>query len=692
MHNYKSRKPAHRSLLTALFLLSVISSAIFVSSAWGTTIVSVTVNYNTTTSYNKLSPGFMVDWESKAFSGSNTLQQLAQAANFKLVRLFDVRIQPCTWWYESSKTGVFNWASVDLLIRSIFNSGAQPLICFGHFATAGAPPTVPKGMAINPNTKLPYPASYAAYCVQWVNHFKSLGLPVKYYEVMNEGYFYYGWNYYETTLISNFVQLVNTILRGMRSASSGLLIGYNAFLQKKFLDYYVKYGDNLDWIGFTKYGLGESGGTDAQAFYNAQNQMFTTSSPLWYTLDQGRSIWYSKRGKSLPVIFTESNFSYAWMNGSDPRNQQMAGAVYTALILRESVLRGINYHCYYVFSSNPSYQQGSNGFGMVNSDTNKPWYPYYVQQWLGTSLSVGDQLATLTTSSSEISGFAWTHSQKLYFLLICDVNEARTVYFNGLQGSINFTKIDNTISWLTPKVQTGTISSSQSLNMNGYTVALFQAQASDPIISPTVFEDGFESGNFGKWTGTSIRYGETATVLTTKPYSGIYSAKFTTNGNVNEVYANSYESVNMSEVYVRGYFYINSGLPLVDNQDCFYLLRLAGSKNLAYAGIGHIGGIDRWVLLVRNGANWMGWNTVASPLPESGSWVSVELHWKKDPTQGLAELYINGAKIITVGGINTSYYGNATRVDFGLPYALGVQNSLVIYGDSAKISKTYVGP
>jgi hypothetical protein len=224
--------------------------------------------------------------------------------------------------------------------------------------------------------------------------------------------------------------------------------------------------------------------------------------------------------------------------------------------------------------------------------------------------------------------------------------------------------------------------------MKGYTVVLFQAPAFPPA---AIFEDGFESGSFSKWTGTSISSGETATVSATKPYAGSYSGKFTTNSGNGWEYSYCHKSVDVSEVYVRGYFNISGGLPLVDNSDRLYFLRLVGGQTLVYTGIMREGGVDRWVILVRNGANWMNWKSAATPSPQMGTWVCVELHWKSDATQGLAELYINGVKIVWVTGINTAYYGKATRVDFGLPYAIGVQKKVIIQGDSAKISKTYIG-
>ena len=516
---------------------------------------------------------------------------------------------------------------------------------------------------------------------------------------MNEPYFYFGWDTAETKLIGNFATLFNTVARSIRSINPSALIGNDAFLQKKFLNYFLTYGDNLDFIDLHKYGLTESGGTDATAFNAARTGLFTKETACWYTLDQARQIWSSKRGKTLPTIITESNFSYAWINGSDPRIQQMAGAVFTALVDREAVLRGIQSSIYYVFASSPTAQGGSKGYGMINSDNNQPWYPYYVQSWLGKSLAPGDQLLSFSSSLTGISGFAWIHSQKTYFMLISELTSAVTVYFKGLSGNLNYSKIDSTISYLTPKVQTGVVSSTQSITLNGYTVALFQGASSTtpPTPHPSTFSfaDGFESGNFASWTGTYFSSGETVGVVPSPVHSGLRSGKFASNGGGGEEKACSYESIDLGEVYVRGYFYISSGLPLIDNGDRLYLLRLAGTQitqTFVYAGIRRDSGVDRWVLYVRNGANWYGYvSNSSAPRPQTGKWVCVELHWKMSSTQGLVELYVNNVRIVTVSGINTGYYGNAARADFGLPYAGSVQKNILVYADDARISQSYIG-
>lgn len=179
--------------------------------------------------------------------------------------------------------------------------------------------------------------------------------------------------------------------------------------------------------------------------------------------------------------------------------------------------------------------------------------------------------------------------------------------------------------------------------------------------------------------------------MTSYVHTGLRSARFYSNGSSGEEKAYCYKSVNLGEVYVRGYFYIRSGLPLNDNGDKLYLLGLAGTQTLVYAGIQRDSGVDRWVVYVRNGANWYSYANSSAPLPQSGKWVCVELHWKMSSTQGLVELYVNNVKIVSASGINTGYYGNATMVNFGLPYVGYVQKSVLVYADDACISQSYIG-
>jgi hypothetical protein len=409
---------------------------------------------------------------------------LAQDAGFGLVRVFDFRptnprLMPCTHWNESTKTGTWNWANVDALTQKIFEIGVEPLFCLG-WARDNIQNYIPQGMAVNPITQLPYPDSYAAYAAEWVKHFKQLELPVRFYQIMNEPFAYFGWNAENMTKLGYYVELWNTVARAMRQQNPNILLSHDTIMHKKVLDYWTTYGDDVDFLDFHKYDAGTIGEySDDQMFSRAEQRFFETS-PTLYGVDEARQRWYNGRGKWLPVINSESNFNSAWETGTDPKIQQMTGAVWLALVLRTAVLKGLSYSVYFEFSSSKSWeianrQSGGIGFGMTNEDDNRPWYPYYVNQFLGNNLGVGDIIKETASSSDEIRVIAWNHGNQLNILVISKVNEKRTVYLSGIEGNLNFFMIDGTIPWDNPSVQSGTISATQPIITNGYAVMLLQS-------------------------------------------------------------------------------------------------------------------------------------------------------------------------------------------------------------------------
>jgi len=173
----------------------------------------------------------------------------------------------------------------------------------------------------------------------------------------------------------------------------------------------------------------------------------------------------------------------------------------------------------------------------------------------------------------------------------------------------------------------------------------------------------------------------------------LYSAKFTSNGGANTEDAYVSKTIGESEVYARAYFYVANGLPLADNNDRFYLTELmGGTQYLAGVGIRHNNGVDKWVLYARSGSSWIGPYYVSTPAVAEGQWYCVELHWKQSSSGGVVELFINGALVQQITGLNTGTYGKATSAIFGLSSASGVQDELEIYADSCTISRSYVGP
>jgi hypothetical protein len=453
--------------------------------------VDVTVNASKITGANNLSLGFMLDWHRwKTFIESPVQKQLALDAGFKMIRIFDFRktvqwgypnLMPCTNWNENSKTGTWDWTQVDSLTQTIFEIGAEPLFCLGWAYNVGdIQRFLPPGMVINPTTGLPYPESYAAYAGEWVKHFKNSGMPVRYYQIMNEPMFYFGWGP-DNTNLANYVELWNTVAGKMRQENPNILLSHDCINIKRVFDYWLQYGDDVDFLDFHKYDADTIGQySDAQMLTRAE-QIHIETTTTYYGIEEARQRWFNARGKLLPVINSESNFNSAWEGGTDPKIQEMIGAVWTALVLRMDILKGISYNVYYEFSSSKSWSEahGSGwGFGMINEDDNQPWYPYYVHKMMGSNLVVGDKLVEAESSSNDIRSVAWVHDGKVNIVLICKVDEPRTVTLQGTSGQVDVSWIDNAIAYETPSIQTRVLSSMEPLILNGYTVALLQLAAS----------------------------------------------------------------------------------------------------------------------------------------------------------------------------------------------------------------------
>jgi hypothetical protein len=91
---------------------------------------------------------------------------------------------------------------------------------------------------------------------------------------------------------------------------------------------------------------------------------------------------------------------------------------------------------------------------------------------IGSSLGVNDPLVDTDCSSDDIRTLAWIHKGALSILLICKVDQPRTVHLQGITGKARIFKIDNTIPWEKASIQTGVIDVTKPLIMNGYTVLL----------------------------------------------------------------------------------------------------------------------------------------------------------------------------------------------------------------------------
>ncbi len=648
---------------------------------------------------NKYSTGFQIDGPDLYYWRTRSdLRAPAYDANFGLVRMWDTQIQPCTRWYESSRTGVWDWSQVDQLVEQIIDIGAEPLIVLGFYHWESDALLKPSGMADDPKTGLPYPASYAAYCREWVKHFKAKGYPVRYYEFVNEPIFYLGW-VADDTKLGYFIDLYNAVYDSMKAENSGIMLGTDASIMKKVMDGFIAKARPLGFLSYHAYGCGTTSTPDSDVFESAETKYIVETANV-YGVEAARSLYLQKRGINLPVINSEYNLNFQFSTGTDPRIQKIQGGVYNALWIRTAILNGYSYGIYFHWASSYSDERrnptGGAGMGMINLDDNDPWIPYYVFQMIGNNLDVGDYLVESSSSTDSLRVLSWIHDNAVYNLLIHITDTNENVYINGLSGTLEYQKIDKTTDWLNPTIKKGSISSSSAIYMTGYTVMLLKGLTTTPPPPPPPpvendFYDGFEDGNLNEWTGISTTYSDNVYVRTTNPYSGSYGAYFETSGSGGIEQAYLYEDINQDEVYARGYFYVSDDLTLYDNTDRYYFIRFQANDNsIAGAGIRRNDGINNWIIFVRDGSSLIGPYYASTPI-QPNSWYCVELHWKKDPSNGLVELFIDGEQVISRTSLDSDNLGNVNRVNMGIVSATNLNDNLVVYGDEMVISSEYIG-
>ncbi len=198
-----------------------------------------------------------------------------------------------------------------------------------------------------------------------------------------------------------------------------------------------------------------------------------------------------------------------------------------------------------------------------------------------------------------------------------------------------------------------------------------------PTSNNNIFEDGFESADLSKWSGTTVTSQDSVTTRDLVPYDGDHHARFYTTGSSRSS-ENAYlrQNVNLQKASVTGQFYFSSSSILRDNYDRLYLIRLRSSNgDIAMAGIRRENGVNKWMLYTN------GIQTSSVVNIDAGEYQEVTLQW--NAAQRTAELYVNGQKILES---NTNSYTAVTRVDMGIISTYRVQNSLIVYGDNFTIS------
>ena len=231
------------------------------------------------------------------------------------------------------------------------------------------------------------------------------------------------------------------------------------------------------------------------------------------------------------------------------------------------------------------------------------------------------------------------------------------------------------------------------LAIAGFSVTMDDAKinvhTAAPAITTSSFTNGYESGSFSSWTGVTTTQGETATVTDARPHHGSYSAVFTSDGGGGYESAYAQKAVSSSELYARGYFYVSESGLAADGDRIYFIVFKAGSSNVAYAGWRRDAGTVKWWLTLRQGTGYVDVPATATS-PSSDRWYSVQLHWVEHPSNGYAEMWVDGDLVCSSTSKDTSSFGSTSLVAIGLAEARA--GSTTLHADCVKTASTYINP
>jgi hypothetical protein len=194
------------------------------------------------------------------------------------------------------------------------------------------------------------------------------------------------------------------------------------------------------------------------------------------------------------------------------------------------------------------------------------------------------------------------------------------------------------------------------------------------------FSDGFESGDFSAWNGTS----NSPVVASISPFKGDYHAVFTNTANFSYVL---FEGV--SEVFARGYFQLKA-LPAVDYEHVLLMRFYDGGAIRGYVGVQRHGGVQKWVMYYHNsGSSILIRSTMETPIVDA--WYSVEMRIRCGSGTAEYQVWINGTELTDITQTNRDSVGSTVnRVDFGIPFE-DYAGSVTVWADNCVLATEYIG-
>lgn len=197
-------------------------------------------------------------------------------------------------------------------------------------------------------------------------------------------------------------------------------------------------------------------------------------------------------------------------------------------------------------------------------------------------------------------------------------------------------------------------------------------------LDPTIFSDGFESGDFSEWTGTT----GSPTVTSTNPHHGSY--EMTINS---DEYA-YIEFTTTATVYTR--FYVNFQTIPTSNGQYADLMAVRDGYDGTWGAIPYIyrTGAKNWLYCAKG--DWSDCSDTYQWDPSTDTWYCLEVGFYQHASAGWIRVWLDGVLRIEETGLDTS--GCSTDTIFMGQYDHGGTQLTMLYDCVVIDNSTYIGP
>jgi len=297
--------------------------------------------------------------------------------------------------------GVWDFTQLDRIIDAAISFGAEPMICISFppswfFSPA---PTHAEAMRLRKPFDLD---AYAEHCARLVQHYmigKYQNKPVLWWEIGNEVELHdWSSNYY--------LKVYQTVSERLRKLSPRLRLGgpVTAGPNPAWAEELLRNASgSVDFLAYHQYGYSEP--------FDTPDSYIMSRTPLYRTTAERYSKIIREQApqKPIPLIITETNSSWRYHEGTDPRIRTPFGAAWTASVIGQFLAGGGDAICYFTLNG---------GFGSMWEEKGKVViYPVWHSLWLYRKFFHGELIAS-TSDVETIEAYAWRNEKERGFFLI----------------------------------------------------------------------------------------------------------------------------------------------------------------------------------------------------------------------------------------------------------------------------------